>query len=239
MASRPWIRREREKRGWTQAEAAAQMGISQTYLSLLESGRRPISRHLAAALGQFFELPPTAIEPRENAPGDPAVLDGELADLGYELFGGRGTDPRVNPAELLLSALRHDDLDMRITEALPWVALTYPGMDWDWLVPRAKIHDLQNRLGFLVTLARELAQKRDDEPAEAALFAQEERLARSLLAREDTLCQASMGEAERSWLRNHRPAEAARWNLLTGMTTGSLPYAVKASRRGRRDQEEL
>ena len=239
MASRPWMRREREKRGWTQAQAASQLGISQTYLSLLESGRRPLSRHLAAALGQFFELPPTAIEPRENAPGDPAVLDGELADLGYELFGGRGSDARVNPAELLLSALRHDDLDARITEALPWVALTYAEMDWEWLVPRAKVDDLQNRLGFIVTLARELAQKREDEPSEAALFEQEQRLERSLLSREDTLCQESMGEAERAWLRNHRPVEAARWHLLTSMTTGDLPYAVKSSHRGRREQEDL
>jgi transcriptional regulator with XRE-family HTH domain len=239
MISRPWMRRERAKRDWTQAEAASQLGLSQAYLSMLEAGRRPISRHLAATLGQFYELPPTAIAPRENASGDPAVLDGELADLGYELFGGRGTDARVNPAELLLSALRHDDLEMRITEALPWVALTYPEMDWDWLVPRAKVDDLQNRLGFIVTLARELAQKQDDEPSEAALFEQEQRLSRSLLSREDTLCQQSMGDAERSWLRNHRPVDAARWHLLTSMTTGDLPYAVRDSHRGRHDQEEL
>jgi len=233
------MRKEREKRDWTQAEAASQLGLSQAYLSLLEAGRRPISRHLASTLGQFFELPPTAIEPRENASGEPAVLDGQLADLGYELFGGRGTDARVNPAELLLSALRHDDLEMRITEALPWVALTYPEMDWDWLVPRAKVSDIQNRLGFIVTLARELAQKRDDEPSAATLLEQERRLGRSLLSREDTLCRESMGDPERSWLRHHRPVDAARWHLLTSLTTGALPYAVRGSDGIAREEEEL
>ena len=105
-------------------------------------------------------------------------------------------------------------------------------MDWDWLVPRAKVDDLQNRLGFIVTLARELAQKREDEQSEAALFEQEQRLARSLLSREDTLCQESMGDAERSWLSNHRPVDAARWHMLTSMTTGDLSVRGEKLRTG-------
>src|SRR5438093_9346110 len=35
-----WLRQQRELKGWTQQQAAARLGVSQTYLSLLENGRR-------------------------------------------------------------------------------------------------------------------------------------------------------------------------------------------------------
>ncbi len=39
---------------------------------------------------------------------------------------------------------------MRLAEALPWVVLTYPDMDWPWLTREVKLQDAQNRLGFVV-----------------------------------------------------------------------------------------
>jgi hypothetical protein len=41
-----------------------------------------------------------------------------------------------------------------LCEALPWVARHYAAeVDWEWLVRQAKLHDFQNRLGFLLELA--------------------------------------------------------------------------------------
>jgi len=131
-----------------------------------------------------------------------------------------------NPAEVLLAALSCDDLESRLTEALPWVALRYPDLDWSRLVPAAQTRNLQNRLGFVTTLARRLAEARGDSEAAALLAEPEARLDEARLAREDTLCHRSLSEAERRWLRENRPPEARHWNLLTDLSPEHLRYAV-------------
>ena len=90
----------------------------------------------------------------------------------------------------------------------------------------AKIRDLQNRLVFVVNLARRLAERGPDAPRATALRDLEARLDRSRLAREDTLCRASMPDAERAWLREHRPDDARHWNLLTDWTVDLLRYGA-------------
>jgi hypothetical protein len=57
----------------------------------------------------------------------------------------------------LFDALDEADLDPRIVEGLPWLALAYIDMDWEWLAQNAKLHRRQNRLGFVVALAIDLA----------------------------------------------------------------------------------
>ena len=39
----------------------------------------------------------------------------------------------------------------RVTEALPWVLLTYTHLDWAWLVDQVRLANCQNRLGFLLS----------------------------------------------------------------------------------------
>jgi hypothetical protein len=128
----------------------------------------------------------------------------------------------ANPAQLVLTALQEKDLDPRVAEALPWVLARYPNLDWDWLVPQVKMHDLQNRLGFLVSLARTLAERHQDARAVAMLVPVEEKLESSRLAKEDTVGRGSMTQAERRWLQAHRPALAARWNVLSSLTPEQL-----------------
>jgi len=89
----------------------------------------------------------------------------------------------------------------------------------------AKARDLQNRLGLVVSLARRLAERGQGASQAAALAALEATLDRSRLAREDTLCRASMPEAERRWVREHRSEEARHWNLLTDWTVDAVRYA--------------
>jgi hypothetical protein len=109
-----------------------------------------------------------------------------------------------------------------VVEALPWLAFHFPDLNRDWLVERAKLQDVQNRLAFVVTLASELA------GAAVALRLRELVLALepSRLAREDTLCHDSMTQTERRWLRGQRSQTAEHWNLLTDLTREQLPYAA-------------
>jgi len=209
----------REARGWTQADTAGRLGLSQGYVSLLESGRRPVPKRLADSLLRTLGLSPSALPPSElNL--DAQRLPGLLGALGYEPFGYlRGR--LVNPAAVLLWALRQKTLSSRVVEALPWLALHFSGPNREWLVERAKVHDAQNRLAYVVTLASELV-----EPAEATPLLELVRgLESSRLAREDTLCNDAMTETERRWLREHRSEQAEHWNLLTDLRREHLPYA--------------
>ncbi|MGH9499239.1 MAG: hypothetical protein ACRD3L_08855 [Terriglobales bacterium] len=134
--------------------------------------------------------------------------------------------PDQNPANLLLDGLMQSDLDSRVAAGLPWLVFNYTDMNWGWLVTNAKLHDMQNRLGFAVTLARQLAEKTGAVAKASLLTESETLLDRSRLAREDTFCHASLTEAEKRWLREKRPPEAQRWNLLTDLTAEQVARAV-------------
>lgn len=217
------LKAARRRCGWTQAQAAERLGVSQPYLSLLESGQRPLTPELAELAVRHFGLSPARLpypSGRRRSNSDAFVRD--LAALGYPGFayvrGGR----RRNPASVLVAALECEELDPRVVEALPWLLFRFPTMDREWLVRQAKLRDLQNRLGFVASLARELGESRGVDAELAAAL--EARLFVSRLAREDGLCEASMSERTRGWLRQHRPEAAARWNLLTNLQAEHLAY---------------
>jgi transcriptional regulator with XRE-family HTH domain len=218
----------RRASGWTQKRAARRLGVTQAYLSMLERGRRVPPPELALRLAKVYSLSPTALplpagEWVPQVAGDRRIAS-ELGRLGYPGVGGARRGQAKNPAELLLTALAAADLDRRLVQALPWLFLRYPEMDAAWLLDRSKRLDLQNRLGFLVTLAREVREARD-EAVPPNLADLEAALERSRLARFDTLCQSSMSEDEGRYLFEHRSEAARRWNLLTDLEVGGLPYA--------------
>ena len=220
------LRTARQARNWTQAKTATALGVTQAYLSMLESGRRSVSNRLARKAFKVFDLPPTAL-PLHSATtnADRRDFAGDLAALGYPAFAYLKTRARKNPASLLLDALNQPDLDARVTEALPWLALTYPDMDWDWLVRNAKVNEVQNRLGFVLALASELAKGANDRAKVEKLRKWLSALEKARLAREDTFCHESMTQAERSWLRQHGSRTASHWNLLTDLEGKHLAYA--------------
>lgn len=216
------LRTGRRQRGWTQTELADRLGVSQGYICLLERAQRPVPAALAQKATRLLDLPATALPLGSTAIAlaDDAVTTA-LATLGYPGFAYRRRRQRLNPAEVLLRALKTANLDARVVEALVWVVLTYPDLDWDWLVRQAKVEDLQNRLGFLVTVARQLAEQKNDAEAAARLTRAEQALEYSRLQREDAF-RVSMTEAERRWLRRHRSPEATRWNVLTNLNASEL-----------------
>lgn len=154
-------------------------------------------------------------------------LAADLAALGYPgLSYLKSVRSMRTPAELLLAALSQDDLDSRLVEALPWVVWQFADSDWRWLVNAAQKKQLQNRLGFVVSVARGLAAHRE-ELTKATLLAEiEAQLESARLSQEDTLCHASLTQAERNWLRHYRPHPAQHWQLLTDLTAEQLDYAA-------------
>jgi transcriptional regulator with XRE-family HTH domain len=223
------LREARRKKGWTQEETAEKLGVTQAYLSMLESGRRSMPSDLARVAVQTLHAPPTALPLRALAFERPLAsekLSLQLTALGYPGFAHLRARARRNPAEVLLTALHAANLETRVTEGLPWLALAYADMDWDWVVQNAKLHDKQNRLGFVVTLASQLASKSPDSHRAGRLREYMGVLERSRLVKEDTLCQDSLTAAERKWLRANRPGEAAHWNLLTDMKAENLSHAT-------------
>ena len=179
-------------------------------------------------LFRSYHLGPTILPLRVDdlESWDSAYLVKALANLGYagfrQLLGG----PRDNPAVVMLAALSRRDVEVRVVEALPWLVVEYYNLDWEWLVREAKVRDAQNRLGFIVTLGRRNAGKRGGDTAQNKLREVEEALEQARLAREDSLCQGSLSQAERRWLRRARPADARHWNLLTDLDAEHLPYAA-------------
>ena len=220
----------REKKGWTQDQAARRLGVSQPYLSLLEKGARRVPEKLARKAMTAYRLSPTTL-PVET--GGHAVqsrnddaLASELATLGYPGLSHLKARRQRNPAEVVLSALGNEELDTRLAEALPWVLLEHPDLDWQWLVHAAKVNDLQNKLGFVTNVARRLGEKLGRNDTAKLLRDQESALERSRLVREDTLCHDSLTQAERRWLRSNRSAEARHWNLLTDLSPERLSHAL-------------
>lgn len=227
------MKKARKRLGWSQQKAAAALRVSQSYLSMLETGERTLPGALRRRLVGVYRLNPVSLPTPAGrwAPGESnskSLAEG-LAALGYPGFAYlRKGNPRRNPAEVLLTALAQPHLEARAFEALPWLVLEYWEMDQTWLVAHARMHDLQNRLGFVVTLARKLGQKTNSSRSarDAVLEKLESALQQSLLAKEDAVGQSDLNDAERTWLREHRSEEVRQWNLLTAWRPELLRYAA-------------
>jgi transcriptional regulator with XRE-family HTH domain len=228
-----YLKEARRRIGWSQQKAAAELGVSQSYLSMIETGDRPLVRELLHKIVHAYSLPAASL-PLPEARWNPKEVDSqylaeELAALGYPGFAYlRELRSRKNPGEVLLTALAAEHLESRLFEALPWLILKHWDMDQNWLVEQAKLHNLQNRLGFVVTLGRSVANRATLANArrDAALESLESTLRRSLLACEEPLGQPQMTKEEWNWLKKHRPKQAKQWNLLTNWRPELLRYVV-------------
>lgn len=224
------LRKARKRKGWSQQQAAARLGVSQPYLSLLEREHRRLTLRLVDDANRVFGLPPTSL-PLESVASrleTPQQVAEELSALGYPGFAYMGTQRKRNPAAVVVAALRQDKLEARLAEALPWVLLNYSNLNWEWLLAQARLHNLQNRLGFLVAVARMKLEEKGELQSRryGNLHNAEEELKSSRLAREDAFGQTALTLGERRWLRENRPQAAVYWNLLTDMSPEHLTYAA-------------
>lgn len=213
-------------KGWTQTQAAQRLGMTQAYLNFLENGKRRLTPKLVSRVASAYGLSPDAVPfsfHYEPSSTDNQRLAELLAKLGYPGFAYlRSRTPRENPAEVLLTALYQENLDGRVAEALPWVALRYAKPD-SWLVENARKFNLQNRLGFIVSLAKRTAENRNN-PRVASLNSLTDFLNESRLVKEDAFYRKPRTESERNWLRENRTRDAEHWNLLTDMKPEHLQY---------------
>lgn len=206
----------RQNLNLTQARYAARLGVSQPYLSLLESGRRPLTAKLRKRLAEEFGADPTQLPLvlSEVELADDALAGG-LRRLGYPGFAHLIEGPLLNPAVLVLECLRKGHPDVRVVEGLPWLLSRFSRLAVDWLCAQVKLLNLQNQLGFLVALAAEVR------PAKH-LVQLLEHLEPARLAAEAPLANRSMPTSLRTWMRAERSRLAEHWNLLTMLDAASV-----------------
>lgn len=213
-------------KGWTQTQAAARLGVSQAYVNYLEHGKRRLTTDLVRRATSVYDLSSEVLPTSETftpEPADDRRLTEMLARLEYPGFAYMRTKThKKNPLEFLLTALYQECFDARVASALPWVVFKFANTD-PWLVENARKFNLQNRLGFVVTLAKRVAENKKHERL-SELSQLEQKLDDSRLAKEDFLPRPPRTDSERDWLRANRTADAAHWNLLTRMRPEHLQY---------------
>lgn len=222
------FRSARLAKGWTQSQAATRLCMTQAYLNYLENGKRRLTPELVRRATSVFELSP------KNLPVTDAFVPVEtndqhlaeaLSTLGYPGFSYlRSHRYKKHPNESLLTALAQRSLDARVAEALPWVAANSAELN-SWLLENSRKFNLQNRLGFVVSLARRVAEKLRVSNKAADMERFLTLLDESRLVKEDYFYRPPRTESERLWLKTNRTEDAAHWNLLTDMRTEHLQYA--------------
>ncbi len=204
----------RKRNNLTQLDAAALLGVPQAYLSLLETGERPMTVELSGRL-KVAKANPNGISADDR-------YARQLSVLGYPGFAH--IPPAKNksrPDVFLLSVLSQPDVDARVAEGLPWLVREYSAQ-WNlkWLVRQAKLRNLQNRLGFVLQIA-------DVQTPEISAAIQELESAR--LPAETTYCWDTMPMPVRDWMRVNRTPLAEHWNVLTRVRREHLSHVFRVS----------
>jgi transcriptional regulator with XRE-family HTH domain len=213
----------RKRRGISQVEAAKLLGLSQPMFSHMETGRRNVSAEVARRAVDLFGADPTVLPLSVEERHGEEELATELGTLGYPGFA-HFTGTLRNPAEVLFDALDRSDLDVRVTEGLPWLVLQFSRLDWTWLVRELKLRNRQNRLGFVVSLAAGMARRLDLADVVQSLEAVLRELEDARLAKADTLCQESWPVSRKKHVRSVRSRLAAHWDLDTRLTEVDLSH---------------
>ena len=95
----PALRRLRKREGLTQGTMATRLGISPSYLNLLERNRRPVSARVMVRLVEVFAFDPRSLREDDSIGG----VDGLMRRLADERFSDLGID-REEVDELLSAA---------------------------------------------------------------------------------------------------------------------------------------
>jgi len=215
------LREARHHAGMSQVEAAECLGVSQTLLSLMEKGERSVTPAIAQRVVAQFDASPVELPVSAQTHHGDQRLAEDLGALGFPGYRYLQGTPR-NPAEVLLDALDRSDLDARLVEALPWLPLQYPEMNWNWLMAQVKLRNRQNRLGFVVALARKAAMRQGKYETVKQLAEPLSLLEEARLAKADTLCQESWPPSQRQFAHRFRSRLATHWNLDTRLTEDHL-----------------
>ncbi|MCA1661040.1 MAG: short-chain fatty acyl-CoA regulator family protein [Novosphingobium sp.] len=146
----PSVRRIRRREGLTQAAMAAALGISASYLNLIERNQRPLSARLMLLMAQRFDFDPRTLGSHDEIGG----VDGLRRRLGDELFADLGID-REEVVEWLNAAPQAALAFARLYDT----AGSRPGSDPTdaTLLARREIERWRNHFADLDAAAEELA----------------------------------------------------------------------------------
>ena len=144
----------------------------------------------------------------------------EFGGLGYPGYAYLGKTASKFPANILLDALSRPALEPRLIEALPWLLSEY----WQvlpTLVNETRKLGCQNKLGFLVGLARQIPWT-DNQRRRDVMTTTEKQLETFLIEEESSFY--AMSEAEKDWIKKRRTAQAAHWRILSSLKPEDLDY---------------
>lgn len=222
------FRSARLAKGWTQRQAADRLGVTQAYLNYLEHGKRRLTPRLVRRATSVYGLSLVLLpipEPFNLAETSDQHLAEGLAMLGYPGFSYlRSRTAKKHPNDFLLTVLGQKALDARVAEALPWVVAHSAELN-SWLLENARKFNLQNRLGFVVSLARRAADNLKVSPKTDELLRFGTLLDDSRLAKEDYFYRPPRTDSETQWLKANRSDDAVHWNLLSDMKPEHVQYA--------------
>lgn len=150
-----------------------------------------------------------------------------LGALGYpgfvSLFSEIEAEEGHDPAVVLMAALACDRLEDSVLEALPWLVLRYGNLDWNWLVAEARRRSVQNRLGFVVSLALRASAGSLGMEQLTRLAAIEEELFACRLPRQETRW-LRVPPAKREFIAARRGEEAAQWGVPSCLRPDELRF---------------
>lgn len=139
-----------------------------------------------------------------------------LGALGYpgfrSLFSEIEAEQDHDPAVVLMAAIVCDRQQDPVIEALPWLVLRYENLDWNWLLAEARRRGVQNRLGFVVSLAVRAGAGSLGMDRLTRLAAVEEELFACRLARQETRW-LRVPPSQRGFIAARRSQEAALWGV--------------------------
>jgi hypothetical protein len=164
--------------------------------------------------------------PRSDELRERAIKDA-LGALGYpgfqSLFSGLEAEEGHDPAVVLMAALACDRLDELVVEALPWLVLRFDNLDWQWLLAEARRRGVQNRLGFVVSLAVRAAAGSLGMDRLTRLAAIEEDLFACRLPKQETRW-LRMPPARRHSAAARRSQEAAQWGVPSSLRPDEIRF---------------
>jgi transcriptional regulator with XRE-family HTH domain len=223
------LKNARKASAWTQAQAAARLGVTQAYLSMVERGERAVSSELASKAVEVFEVPATSLPLTEYRPGahDAGFFP---VDAGKPGLSGIRLSAQFGPIESGGSAdggvgLGRSGLTGHRGAGMAATGL--PASELGLADRECKVAGSTEPAWDLWLSWRGRPQRREGHSQlEEELAVRVAKLEPSRLVKEDTLCRESMTRAERAWLRDHRPKSAEHWNLLTDLTVEQLDHVA-------------
>lgn len=221
------LRAARAELHLSQQEAAAASGVTQSYLSMIESGKRSLQAEDLFRMASIYQKPITYFFPNRDAPAaTPNQVKVERSILFWaddpEHYGDRNqywSPDNVPPDEALLAGFSIA-LNARIVEVIPRTLLkTQPMLSLPSLTQECMRQQSQNKLGFMLNILDliwdQKRQKSDQEHAHwLARHMNMTTLWQNMLPKDSAFCGIPPAGEQRERLVNRLPSYCKDWRII-------------------------